>query len=132
MKIGDILDMRDYLANRCYCPGEIYSTDGFFFELFDADAECEVLCEGKRNECHGTFIIATPTGKDKKQIVYIEHDGETVSDCTRFDATENNKEQIRKWLNGEIDKVVIDEYENGSTAEELKQILSMADAVAVD
>lgn len=132
MKIGDILDMREYLANRCYCPNEIYGVDGFFFELFDADAECEVLCEGKRNEVHGTFIIAKPIDSDKKQIVYIEHDGETVSDCTRFDATENNKEQIRRWLNGEIGSINIDEYEEGKTAKELSEILSIADAVAVD
>lgn len=132
MKIGDILDMKDYLANRCYCSNEIYSVDGFFFELFDADAECEVFCEGKRNEVHGTFIIAKPIDSDKKQIVYIEHDGKTVSDCVRFDATEHNKEQIRRWLNSEIDKMVFDEYENGSTDEKLKQILSMADAVVVD
>jgi hypothetical protein len=29
MKLKDILDMEEYLKNRCYCPGEIYSADGY-------------------------------------------------------------------------------------------------------
>lgn len=132
MKIGDILDMREYLADRCYCPNEIYGADGFFYMLFDADAECEVLCEGERNDVHGTFIIANPKGEGKEQIVYIEHDGKTVSDCTRLDATENNKEQVKRWLNGEIDRMYIDEYEDGATEKALNEILSISTAVLVD
>jgi len=132
MKIGDILDMREYLADRCYCPNEIYGADGFFYELFDADAECEVLCEGKRNDVHGTFIIAKPIGEDKEQIVYIEHDGKTVSDCTRFDATENNREQVIQFMKGETDGLNIDEYEDGATGKALNEILSISNAVMVE
>ena len=29
MKLKDILNMEEYLKNECYCPGEIYSVDGF-------------------------------------------------------------------------------------------------------
>ena len=29
-KLKDILDMEYYLEHECYCPGEIYSFDGFF------------------------------------------------------------------------------------------------------
>lgn len=125
MKIGDILDMRDYLANRCYCPNEIYGLDGIFFQLFDADEECEILSEGERD----IFIIATPR-EGKEQIIYIEHDGNTVSDCTRFDATENNKKQVREYLKGERDQIFLDEYEN--TVKPLDEIMRMSDAVLID
>lgn len=46
-----------------------------------------------------------------------------------MDATENNKNQIVAFLNGDIEKMHIDEYADTKTDESLKEIFSIADAV---
>ncbi len=40
-KLKDIKDMERYLKEDCYCPGEIYGPDGFFFQIFTIDHDCE-------------------------------------------------------------------------------------------
>lgn len=133
MKFKDIADMEDYLENRCYCPHEIYDITGFFFNCFSPDTECEFLAEGERGEIHGTFVTAKPSehNVDSLQIVYIEHKDGYVESCLRLDATENNKEQIVKFLNGEVEKMNIDEYADTKTVESLKEIFGVADAVCM-
>ena len=133
MKLKDIADMEDYLENRCYCPYEIYDISGFFFNYFKPDVECELLIEGKRGSIYGTFVIAKPSypNEGSLQIIYIEHKDGYVDSCIRIDATENNKEQILKFLNGEIEKMHIDEYPDTKTEESLKEIFSIADAVCM-
>jgi hypothetical protein len=67
--------------------------------------------------------------EDSLQIIYIEHQDGYVDSCIRIDATENNKEQILKFLNGEIEKMFFDEYADTKTEESLKEILSITDAI---
>ena len=110
MKLKDIADMKDYLENRCYCPNEIYDSSGFFFNTFPPETECEILIEGERNSVHGTFVLAT-SEQNVEQIIYIDHKEGYVENCERFDATENNKAQIIKFMRGEIDGIEIDTYE---------------------
>jgi hypothetical protein len=131
MKLQDIADMKDYLENRCYCPYEIYDMTGFFFNCFAPDVECELLTEGERGAIHGTFVLAKSSlyNEDALQIIYIEHKDGYVESCIRLDATENNKEQILKFLNGEIEKMHLDEYADTKTEESLKEIFSIADAI---
>lgn len=131
MKLKDIADMKEYLENRCYQPYEIYDMTGFFFNCFEPDVECELLAEGERGEIHGTFVLAKPSqfNKNSLQIIYIEHKNGTVEDCVRFDATSNNREQVIQFLGGLIDKMTIDEYETTKTEENLKEVLSIADAI---
>lgn len=133
MRLKDIADMEDYLENRCYCPYEIYDMTGFFFQCFKPDVECEILAEGERGAIHGTFVIAKPSafGDVKAQIIYIEHEADVVLSCVRMDATENNKNQIVAFLNGDIEKMHFDEYADTKTAESLKEIFSLADAVCI-
>lgn len=133
MKLRDIADMEDYLENRCYCRYEIYDMTGFFFNCFAPDVECELLVEGERGAIHGTFVLAKPSlyNEDALQIIYIEHKDGYVESCIRLDATENNKEQILKFLNGEIEKMHLDEYADTKTEESLKEIFSIADAVCM-
>lgn len=133
MKLKDIADMAEYLENRCYCPYEIYDMSGFFFNCFEPDVECELLAEGERGYIHGTFVMAKPSqfNEGSLQIIYIEHKDGYVDSCIRIDATENNKEQILKFLNGEIEKMNIDEYADTKTKESLKEIFSIADAICV-
>lgn len=131
MKLKDIADMEDYLENRCYCPYEIYDMTGFFYELFYPETECTLLISGSMGKIHGTFVVAKPekTGnyKPKEQIIYIEITDNRVDDCIRFDNTQNNREQIKKFMNGEIDKMSINEYENGATQRALEELSGIAD-----
>lgn len=131
MKLKDIADMEDYLENRCYCPHEIYDMTGFFFNCFAPDVECELLAEGERGAIHGTFVLAKPSNENVLQIIYIEHKDGYVESCIRLDATENNKNQILKFLDGEIENLHIDEYADTKTKESLKEIFHIADAVCM-
>ena len=131
MKLKDIADMEEYLENRCYCPHEIYDMSGFFFNCFSPDTECELLAEGERGSVHGTFVIAKPSqfNDGSLQIIYIEHKDGYVSSCTRLDATENNRDQIIKFMNGNIEKMQLDEYAETKTEESLQELFGIADAV---
>ena len=131
MKLKDIADMKEYLENRCYRPYEIYDLTGFFFNCFEPDVECELLAEGERGGIHGSFVLAKPSrfNEDSLQIIHISHRNGIVEDCVRFDATPNNREQVIQFLGGLIDKMTIDEYETTKTEENLKEVLSIADAI---
>lgn len=131
MKLKDIADMEEYLENRCYCPYEIYDFTGIFFNCFKPNVECELLAEGERGSIHGTFVMAKPSqfNEGSLQIIYIEHKNGYVDSCIMIDATENNKEQILKFLNGEIEQMHFDEYTDTKTEESLKEIFSIADAI---
>lgn len=131
MKLKDIADMETYLEERCYCPYEIYDLSGFFFQWFKPETECVHFTHADKGELHGEFVIAQADEKSAPQIIYIEITDDKVDSCIRMDATENNLSQIRKFLNGEIESLTIDEYKEGATAKALNEILSMADAVMV-
>lgn len=133
MKLEDIADMKDYLETRCYNPHEIYDLSGFFYNCFYPDTECEVLVSGDRGAIHGTFVVANsePIGniKSEEQIIYIEITEGKVMSCVRVDNTQNNREQIQKFMSGEIEKMSIDEYEDGATQKALEEVLGIADMV---
>ncbi len=135
MKLKDIADMNDYLENRCYCPYEIYDMTGFFYELFYPETECTVLVSGSRGGVHGIFVIASsePIGtiNGKERIIYIEITDNKVDSCVRFDNTQNNREQIEKFMNGEIDKMLLDEFDDSNTSEELDKVLSLSDIISI-
>ena len=131
MKLQDIVDMKDYLENRCYCPYEIYDMTGFFFQLFKPETDCVVFVEGERGAIHGTFVFAKEDVNSKMQIIYIEHENNVVNDCVRLDATKNNVDQILKFMSGEIEKMSFDEYKDTNTAESLEEIFSLADAIMI-
>jgi hypothetical protein len=84
---------------------------------------------------HGVFVMAKPkkTGdyKPKEQIIYIEITDNMVDDCVRIDNTQNNREQIEKFMNGEIDMMSFDEYKVGSIQKNIDEIMSVADAICV-
>lgn len=127
--------MEDYLEDRCYCPHEIYDMSGFFYELFYPETECTLLIRGSMGAIHGVFVMAKPkkTGdyKPKEQIIYIEITDNMVDDCVRIDNTQNNREQIEKFMNGEIDMMSFDEYKVGSIQKNIDEIMSVADAICV-
>ena len=127
LTLGDIADMDEYLANRCYCPGEIYDVTGFFFQVFTPETECKNLWVNDK----AVSVIAKESPEALEQIIYIEITGNKVDNCVRLDATENNIEQVLKFMKGEINKVSLDELENGATAKSLEEVFSIADAIMV-
>ena len=131
MKLSDIADMREYLDNRCYCPGEIYDSSGFFYQVFDPDTECKIICEGIRNEIHGKFVVAQANEKTKPQIIYIQISDGTVEDCRRFDATDNNIKLIKGFMVGKYKKVFLDEYKESDTEKTLQEVFSIVDAIMI-
>lgn len=131
MTLSDIADMDDYLENRCYYPYEIYDMSGFFFQIFKPETECRCLITGERGAIHGMFVIAKENYDALEQIIYIEITGNNVDSCVRIDATENNIEQVLKFMNGKIEKMTFDEFKKGATAKSLEEIFKVADAIMV-
>ena len=128
-KLGDIADMKEYLEDRCYMPGEIYDITGFFYQVFEPDTECRFLCAGERGAVHGMFVIAKESPKALEQIIYIETTDDKVDDCVRIDATYNNIEQVLKFMKGEIEKMSLDEFEKGATAKSLEEVFGIANII---
>lgn len=122
MQLKDVLDMHDYLTDRCYCPGEIYDQSGFFYQIFKDDDTCENLGENNLN-------IALVC---KNQILWIYKDEKRIDEITRVDATENNIEIIKLLLAGKKPDKKLDEFVKGDTQRSLNQIMSIADAIIID
>lgn len=128
-KLSDIADMKEYLENRCYMPGEIYDISGFFYQVFKPDTECRLLCAGERAAFHGVFVIAKESPEALEQIIYIEITDNKVDDCMWLNATNNNIEQVLKFMNGETEKILVDGFKIGTTARSLDEIFKAVDAI---
>ncbi len=127
MQLKDIANMEEYLENDCYCPGEIYDSTGFFFQIFNAEDTCKLLLKGSYKGEDVTAVIC------KNQIIcfWIENNKKIVN-AERYDATENNVSEIVSVLSGKKTKIRIDEFEEGKTAADLNKLMSIADAIIVD
>lgn len=125
-KLGDIKDMERYLQEDCYCPGEIYSPDGFFFKIFNVDDDCKVIEENE-----GKIAVVV-----RDQAIIFWRDGDVPGQiivAQRVDATENNIGILRSIVRGEKpDGRKIDEFKPGSTQKALNKVMSIADAVMID
>ena len=127
--------MEEYLANRCYCAGEIYSGDGFFYQTFSAESECKVIGERKDSKYNFIAVISTPTGENQRAQILIFWRNESltmIEDAIRYDATENNIKLVKEIIACKKDRGSFDEYEKGSTAKALKEVFSIADAIMID
>lgn len=140
MKIKELHpDIERYLLHDCYCPHEVYSFDGFCYQLFYEDQECEKIGESFEDN-HGVIgCIAHPDNKEeiKPQVVLFSIEDDKVFDAIRFDATDNNVEMAKIFIEKGNEGLKasgkkFDEYEPGAMAKSLKQILSIADAVMID
>lgn len=141
MKIKELHpDIERYLQHGCYCPHEVYSADGFFYQLFYEDQECEKIGEVHIKDVRDAVAcLAYPFNEDDKpaQIVVFFLDEDKCYDACRYDATENNIDIVKIFLKKGIDELKetgrkFDEYKEGTTAKALKEMLSMADAVLID
>ena len=131
-QLRDIPNMTYYLEKGCYCEGEIYSQDGFFFQVFKPEADCRVL--GRAYKVHALFVVATAEEEGAKPslLAIFVNNGDIISDITRYDATDNNIRLAKEFIAGRTEKARFDEYEPGSTAKGLDELLHMADAIIVD
>lgn len=133
MQLKDIFNMEHYLANECYCPGEIYSVDGFFYQIFKPEAECELIIESKE---YNNFLSKIPckvvlakNRDDILQILIIMYEKEEIKDIIRFDATENNIRLVKEGITKGKTGLKFNEYEEGKTAQSIKKMLEIADAI---
>lgn len=136
MRLGDVHeDMERFLREDCYCPGEIYDLSGFFFRVYKVSDECRLI---ERSEDRTAVIAMTHRGGEKlskPQAIMFWHDcGDgLIVDAQRVDATENNVGILRAIVRGEKpDGREIDEFDPGSMAKQLREVLSMCDMVMVD
>lgn len=123
-------DMSRYLADECYCPGEIYGPDGFFFRVYHDEDECAVVEQTERM----TVLV---TKEDMPQAIIFWHDEPDepghIIDAQRVDATENNVGiLVTIARGGEPDGRKIDEFDPGSLKRSLEKVMSIADAVIID
>ena len=125
MKLKDILNMSKYLKEDCYCPGEIYSTDGFFFQVFKENAKCYEIgrCNNYNNGLSKIpFIAVIANSTDNiSQLLIIFYDKEKIKDIIRFDATENNIKLIKEIIENGKSDLKFNEYERQDTSTATKQ-----------
>ena len=123
-------DVERYLENDCYCPGEIYDASGFFFQVFKADEECKELYRGVDFRYPDETII-TVICRDQLINFWVKED--KIVEAERYDATKNNIRIMPFAIAGALSpEEKLDEFKPGSTARNLNEILSMADAVFMD
>lgn len=120
-------DMERYLEYDCYCPGEIYDTSGFFFQVFKPEDECKEISRGADYRNRKDTVITVVC---KNQLINFWVREDKITGAERYDATENNIRIMPLAITGKLspeDK--LDEFKPGETAKSLNEILSMADAV---
>lgn len=132
IKFSDIPDMERYLADDCYCPGEIYDISGFFYQVYTPEDECKIIAQNDLR----TAIVANLEDKHPQAII-IWHDDDSkpgkIIDTQRVDATENNINMLKHFVEtGSTGDFKIDEFVEGQTAKDLNKILSISDAIIID
>ena len=130
MKLKDVHhDVERYLAKDCYCPNEVYSVDGIFYQLVFADAECKVIgtYPSRNNDGEITFVV-TASGKehDHPILLNIWHTAEKVTNMERYEYSEHNLNEILRYFKGEIDMISL--TEDDDLKKSLSEIFSYADA----
>lgn len=131
MKLRDVhSDAERYLAEDCYCPGEIYDVSGFFYQVFKADEECKFVAEGESRNSE-LFIICVIC-RNQLLNFWINQDEDKVVSAERYDATENNINVMKKFISGQdTEGLKLDEFEEGSTVKALEDVLKYTDFVIV-
>ena len=132
MKLNEVhKDIERYFAEDCYCPHEVYSVDGFCYQLVFGDAECKVVGDYKTKDGEDVTFVITASGKehDYPILLNIWHTDEKVTSMERYDYSEENLKNIVKYWEGKIETVPLTEADklNKTVAE----ILGIADAIIV-
>ena len=133
MKLNEVhKDIERYFAEDCYCPHEVYSVDGFCYQLVFGDAECKVIgtYPSKEDGEEITFVI-TASGKnhDHPILLNIWHTAEKVTGMERYEYSDENLKNIVSLLKGEISRFTL--TEDDDLKKSVAEILSVADAFIV-
>ncbi len=135
-------DMERHLQHDCYCPNEIYSSDGFWYQLFYENEECEKLGIAKGESTETIYCVVEETKQHQKAIleVVLGDNNKKIADITRYDATENNIEIVSHAIKYGIiatlnwckeNKRRMNEFEEGTTEKSLKQLLELSNGLVM-
>lgn len=141
MKFKDIPDMERYLQEDCYCPGEIYDTSGFFYQIYEPDSYCTLVEEFDNKMVilaqPWNFKNSTDDVSSNVQAILIwtddpDYPGKII-ECVRVDATENNISILKDIIHGKKpDGRKIDEFNPGSINNNMKKILDISDIIMIN
>lgn len=121
-------DIERYLQEDCYCPNEIYGTDGFGFRHHYADDECNKFLENK--EIITCITEFANKEKMKPMILVFFKEKYNVVDAVEYDATENNIKGIENYIKS--GKKFTEDHFSKDWNKGLKEMLSICDAIIVD
>ena len=129
MKLKDIhADIERYLKEDCYCPNEVYSVDGFFYQIVYADAECELLGKYISKEADDVYLVATENSEKEPILLNIWYKNEKVISMERYELTENNIVGMKNfWENGTMFTL----SEMQELKKDVAEIMSISDAIMV-
>lgn len=115
--------------------GEIYSPDGFFFQIFKDDYECEIIGEIKEYDNSISKIpckvVVSKSMQNSVQILFVMYEDKEIKDIIRVDATENNIRWVKEMLKEGKSDLKLNEYVKGKTIESLSKLLEIADAITI-
>lgn len=135
MKLKDVhVDIERYLKEDCYCPNEVYSVDGFFYQIVYADAECELLGKYISKEIDDAYLIddvylvASENSEKEPILLNIWCNDKRVVSMERYELTENNIKGMKNfWENGT--KFTLSEMQE--LKKDVAKIMSISDAIMV-
>lgn len=97
--LSSVIGVTDYLEHECYCPGEIYETNGIFFLVFEPSDACTVIDDTPYAAlCVTDKYDSDGTGHDKLICFLRPEDGrspDAVEDSFLCDATPHNIEMCK-------------------------------------
>ena len=92
-------DMKRYLEEDCYCPGEIYGLSGLGYQIYTIDTKCQLILQNDRR----TAVIARTSNSSDPQVIVFWHDDldspQKIIEARRIDATINNVEVAKSVVN---------------------------------
>ena len=133
MKLNEVhKDIERYFAEDCYCANEVYSVDGFGYQLVFGDADCKVVgTYPSKEDGEEITLVITASGEnhDHPILLNIWHTAENVTGMERYEYSDENLKNIASYLKGEIRRITLTEAEDLKRS--VAEILSIADAVMV-
>lgn len=131
MKLKELhKDISRYLKHDCYCPNEVYDVTGFFYNLVYEDAECKLLGDyPDRSDSGRVFLVATYNSDSKPILLNVWYNDECIEGMERYDLSEQNIDQIKKYWNGEIEAKDIEFSEKDTLIKSLNELMSISDLV---
>ena len=135
--LGELVpDMERYLQQDCYCPGEIYSFDGFFYQIFSVEDEIKLLGTIKSGLIYTNYEAAVAIATNKNEstqilMIALDTNENKIADICRVDATENNVTLVTELINQGSSELKFDEYKKGETAKSINEILKISNGLVI-